>query len=145
MRLVVDTNRIVAGLIKNGGTRAILLSPIIKLLAPEKTIQEIEKHSELIMEKAGLSREKYSRAMRVITEGITIIPKENVKQHLEEAKEIIGSIDPDDVPFIATALATKNEGIWTEDKHFKNQNKIKIWTTEELLTRIERIEGPEKR
>ena len=50
-----------------------------------------------------------------------------------EAKKIIGDIDQDDVTFIALALAIPNNGIWTEDKHFKKQNKIKIWSTKEIL------------
>jgi len=41
-------------------------------------------------------------------------------------------IDPDDTPFIAAALAT-NSDIWSDDKHFQKQNKIKVWKTEDLI------------
>jgi len=50
----------------------------------------------------------------------------------EEANEIMGNIDSDDVLFIATALAF-NCPIWSEDKHFKQQDKVKVFTTKELL------------
>ncbi|MBI4014875.1 MAG: hypothetical protein HY365_02890, partial [Candidatus Aenigmarchaeota archaeon] len=54
-----------------------------------------------------------------------------------EAKRIMDKIDPDDTPFIALALAVENDGIWSSDKHFERQNKIKIWKTETLLKLLE--------
>ena len=47
--------------------------------------------------------------------------------------ELISVIDEKDVPFIALALSIKNDGIWTNDKHFKKQKKIKIFTTQDLI------------
>ena len=46
-------------------------------------------------------------------------------------------IDPDDTPFIALALAVENDGIWSDDKHFEQQNRIKIWKTGALSKSIE--------
>ncbi|HID40035.1 MAG TPA: hypothetical protein EYP36_11045, partial [Calditrichaeota bacterium] len=37
-----------------------------------------------------------------------------------------------DVQFIAAALATKST-IWSDDKHFKKQDEVKILTTKELI------------
>ena len=42
-------------------------------------------------------------------------------------------IDEKDVQFIALALSIKNDGIWTNDKHFKKQNAIKILTTHDII------------
>jgi len=70
---------------------------------------------------------------------INVLPKSDIMDHIDEAKEIIGDIDIDDVTFIALALAIPNNGIWTEDKHFKNQNRIKIWSTEEILDLLNKI------
>ena len=44
-------------------------------------------------------------------------------QNLDKANDIIGSIDENDVAFIALALATENNGIWTNDKHFRKQDR----------------------
>jgi len=41
------------------------------------------------------------------------------------------SIDPDDTPFIAVALATGSD-IWSDDSHFQKQKRIRIRTTIEL-------------
>ena len=40
----------------------------------------------------------------------------------------MSAIDPDDVPFIAAALATGAD-IWSDDPHFAKQKKIRIWKT----------------
>ena len=50
-------------------------------------------------------------------------------------------IDEKDAPIIACALAISNEGIWTEDKHFEKQNRIKIWKTKELEEYLEKTEN----
>jgi predicted nucleic acid-binding protein len=44
----------------------------------------------------------------------------------------MGKIDKKDVPFIAAALAL-NCSIWSDDKHFKKQKEIKIFTTKEVM------------
>ncbi len=73
--------------------------------------------------------------LELITEKIHIIEKEKYSDKLDEAEKIIGVIDKDDVPFIALALSMANDGIWTENvKHFGKQDKVKIWTTKELLS-----------
>ena len=46
---------------------------------------------------------------------------------------MIKEIDKKDAPFIATSLAHNNCPIWSDDKHFKLQEKIKVYTTEELI------------
>ncbi len=45
----------------------------------------------------------------------------------------MGNIDIEDVPFIATALAINANGIWSFDKHFSQQNQVKVITTDELI------------
>ena len=66
-------------------------------------------------------------------EKINIVKIEKYKDYIKEADKIIGNIHKGDVPFIALALSVQNDGIWTDDKDFLNQNKIKIWKTEIIL------------
>ena len=54
---------------------------------------------------------------------------------MDEAEKIMDHIDKDDTPFIAAALAT-NSIIWSDDKHFEKQNKIKILKTKDLIKMI---------
>lgn len=49
---------------------------------------------------------------------------------------IIGEIHKEDIPFIAVALSIKNDGIWSNDKHFKEQSEIKIYTTNDLILKL---------
>ena len=46
-------------------------------------------------------------------------------------------IDPKDTPFIALALAVENDGVWSEDRRFEQQSRVKVWKTKELLRRLE--------
>jgi len=61
-----------------------------------------------------------------------------IKPHLEEANKLIGSIDPNDIPFVALALAVENDGIWSSDKHFKRIKGIKVWKTSDLLVYLKK-------
>jgi len=61
---------------------------------------------------------------------------EEILGKMEEAENIMGKIDAGDVPFIALALSFPNDGIWTEDKHFLRQRRVKIWLTRDLLKLI---------
>ena len=45
-------------------------------------------------------------------------------------------IDPDDTPFITAALATKSD-IWSDDKHFEKQNKIRVKKTSDLVKYVQ--------
>ena len=54
----------------------------------------------------------------------------------EQITKIMKDIDIDDAPILACALAIKNIGIWSEDKHFEKQNKIKVWKTKDILKLI---------
>jgi predicted nucleic acid-binding protein len=58
---------------------------------------------------------------------------EKTLPHRKLALELMGKIDPDDVPILATALAYEGSAIWTSDKHFQKQSKVKILSTADLL------------
>lgn len=64
---------------------------------------------------------------------IQTIPSERVSPFFEQAAQIMKSIDSEDSAFIACALATPNSIIWSDDKHFQQQNKVPVITTKELL------------
>ena len=64
---------------------------------------------------------------------ISVISDGLIKAKMNEAKNIMDGIDKDDTPFIAAALSIENDGIWSDDKHFKKQTKVTVLNTEELL------------
>jgi predicted nucleic acid-binding protein len=61
-----------------------------------------------------------------------------IEKKMRQAEKIMDTIDPSDTPFIAVALAMENDGIWSDDKHFSKQKRIKVWKTKDLLRLIKR-------
>lgn len=133
MKLVIDTGILISALLKDSATREILLFSAIDFLLPEYAIEEIERHKDNISIRSGLSKEDIEIVLSLIIENVTIIPASKLKPYAGKAHKIIGSIDPFDVPFVALALSTENDGIWSNDKHFNNLQDIKIWKTSDVF------------
>jgi len=137
VNFVVDTNRIIAGLIRDSTVREILLYPRFEFYVPDHLLLEIKNHKEMLLKKSGLSDESFTLIFDLIISNIIVVPKSETNPRIEEATAIIGNIDPDDVPFIALALSVPNDGIWTEDRHFLQQNSVRIWTTKDFIEMME--------
>lgn len=133
MRLVIDTNILISALIKDSITRELLLFPSMEFLLPEYALQEIEAHKSHISKQSNLSKDEIDIVLSVLLENICIVPASEIMPYLERADKIIGSIDQSDVPFVALALSIKNDGIWSNDKHFEKIKGVKVWKTSDLL------------
>jgi len=133
MKLVIDTNILISALIRDSVTRALLLFPSFEFLLPEYALQEIDAHKAHISKQSGLSRNEIDIVLSTLLENISIVPASEIKPYLKKADNIIGHIDPSDVPFVAVALSVKNEGIWSNDKHFEKIKGIKVWKTSGLF------------
>lgn len=137
MKLVVDTNRIIAALVKDSVSRDILLSDMFQFITVGISESEIEKHKQEILAKAKVNENEFNKIYSLLFSKILVANDVVIESKMEKAKEIMDSIDPDDTPFIALALAVENDGIWSADKHFEKQNRIKIWKTDVLLRLLE--------
>jgi len=133
VKLVVDTSILFAALLKKSTIRELLLNPLFEFYVPEFGIEEIEKHVKEIADKSGLSVENVYLLLGVLLTSIQVVPAERILNKYREAEKIMGKIDRDDVPFVALALSFPNDGIWSEDKHFLRQKKVKVWRTRDLL------------
>lgn len=136
MRLVVDTNRIIAALAKDSTSRKILFSDEINFLTAEVTNHEILEHKQELLEKTRLTGDQLNIALSLLFSRILIVSDIVVESKMKEAERIMRTIDPDDTPFIALALAVENDGVWSDDRHFKQQSRIRVWKTKDLLTLI---------
>ena len=103
MKLVVDANILFAAFIKDSYTRRLLLFS-------ENQIDEL---FSLLIENAN----------------IKIVKQSALEETLEDAGKI--SPDPDDIHYFALAFKLSCS-IWSNDKKLKEQNKVRIFTTEEL-------------
>ena len=133
MKLIIDTNIIISGLIKDSITRKILLRPDIELYFPDILRLELFKYLPEIAQKADLPKKEIRHLLNLFVTNFHIVPLLDYKKELRQAHEIIGKIDKKDTPFIALALTIKCDGIWTEDKHFEKQNTISIFKTKDLI------------
>jgi len=131
MRLVIDSSSIISAVIRDSSSRNIIFLSGIKFYAVQEAEDEVAKYKNEILNKAGISEEEYNRIIKDLFKKFKIINKEVIQTRLKEAEGIIGKIDIADVPFIAAALALKC-GIWSDDKHFQKQDKIRIWKTKDL-------------
>lgn len=133
MRLIADTNALIAALIKNSTSRKILLNQRFEFSVPDFSLEEINKYKKDICKKAGVDEDSFDLLISIVFEKINVVPFHEYKESMAEAKRLISRIDIKDVPFIACALSLKTDGIWTEDKGFLKQNKVKVWRTNNLM------------
>ncbi|MFH1394042.1 MAG: PIN domain-containing protein [Candidatus Micrarchaeota archaeon] len=132
MRLVVDTNRIIAALVRDGVSRKIITHFDGELITIGFSIGELGDHKEEILKKAKISETDLEMILNKLFSKMTILEDKIIVLYMGEATDIMEDIDPADTPFIAAALATKAP-IWSDDKHFKKQNQIEILNTKELV------------
>ncbi len=137
MKLIVDTNIVMAALIKEGMCRYLLTHFDGELYAIKLLANEREKYKEYLLKKTGINEEMLQRIVQLIYDKMILLDDTLIEQHMEQAKKIIAKYDNDDVPFIAAALAVQAD-IWSDDDHFKQQTQIKVWTTEELVKRLKK-------
>ena len=131
MKLVIDSNRIIAALVKDSYSRKIILHSDLELLAINMSQKDIQKYRKDILSKAKITEEQFNSVFEKLNERMIKLDDAIIQGKMKEAKEIMDKVDKDDTPFIAAALATKAD-IWSDDKHFEKQNRIKIWKTKDL-------------
>ncbi len=130
MDLVIDANVFFAILIKEGVNYQILFREDLHLFAPEFLFTEFEEHKEEVLEKTKRTREEFFKLVEIIKSRIILIPLEELIEYVPKAEKI--SPDPDDMAYFAAALKM-HCWIWSNDKKMKNQKKVEIISTSELL------------
>lgn len=133
MKVVIDTNILMSALIKDSTTRKIIVKSNWEFYYPEVSLHEIRKYRSLILQKSGMNEEEFTRLFNRLLSSIKIIPEEYIHKRLDEANKILGKIDPKDVVFLATALSIEDSVIWSDDRHFEKQNKVKLLKTKDII------------
>ena len=134
MKIVIDSNRVVAALLKDSTTRGLLLNASFEFIAPDFIKEEVEKYRGVFVKKAKISVEDFDLLLSMLFESIKLIPKE---EYASSMYKLISEIsDPKDIPYLACSIAMEAEGIWTHDLHLKEQTKVRIFTNIDLLNSI---------
>lgn len=120
-----------AALIKNSHTRHLLVLCGHKLHSPEYLIEELENNVDEILHKTELSKSMLIELFRqvIASAKVNIVPSEEYDAEMQAAKEV--SPDINDAPYFALALKLGCP-IWSNDKKLKEQDRVTVYSTEEL-------------
>jgi len=132
MKLVVDANVVISALIADSKTRELIVTLEPDLLTPEFVHDEIENYEELIVEKSGMTPDRVAQFVDLLFQYIEAVPASEFHPYIEEADAAIGDTDPDDVLYVACALATDAD-IWSDDSDFEKQDVIETYTTSDVI------------
>lgn len=133
MRIVIDTNIFISAMMKDSLTREIIVNTDHDMIFPEYEFQELYKYKDEIIKRSTLSETEFIKLTSLLLRQMRIISYDEIRNDFDDACNIMDDIDSGDVIFIATALAF-DASIWSDDKHFKVQNKIKVFTTQEMIS-----------
>ena len=133
MIVVVDVNVLISALIRNSTTREIILKSEFDFCFPETSLEKIRKYKGYIKEKSGLSDLEFLKLFYHLIKVLRIIPEEEILRNWDGAKRIMGHIDTEDVTIIATALGQEESVVWSNDKHFDEQNKVITLKTKDVV------------
>ncbi|MBU4087014.1 MAG: hypothetical protein KKB21_05560 [Nanoarchaeota archaeon] len=129
--LVIGSNILTSALIKDSLTRNLIKNMRLPLLFPEYGLSEVYLCKQEILKKSHMNGREFNVILLRLMKYIRLIPSGIILDFICEADKIIGKIDKDDSVFIATALAF-NCSIWSDDKHLKKQDKVRVFTTKEM-------------
>ncbi len=130
MKLIMDTNILFSYFKEDSFTKKLINNTFFKLISPDYALIELEKYSKLIMKKNKISKNKFNVLLKSLKQIIEFIPQKKYLQFLSTAEQI--SPDIKDKDFLALSLK-ENSILWSNDSLLKNQNKVKILSTEEII------------
>ncbi len=133
MQLVVDSNIIIAALIRHGDTARVVFSDNVSLVAPELLFEEVESHISRISEASGLGGQELAGLFSILRRVVDVLPSEKFSDFMKEANAL--AHDKDDTEFLAVGMAL-DIPVWSNDKALKLQNRVKVLNTAELMVEL---------
>lgn len=137
MKLVVDANVFLSALIADSTTRELVVTLEPDLLTPETVETELAAYEDLITEKSGLSRSRVEQLQEILLRHVATRSVDECLSGMDDATEALGGTDPDDVPYLACAIAF-DAGIWSDDTDFERQSLVPHYTTAEVASQFDR-------
>jgi predicted nucleic acid-binding protein len=132
MKLVIDANVVISALIADSKTRELIVTIKPDLLTPAFVHDEIESYEELIVEKSGMEPDRVAQFIELLFRYIDVVPAEEFYPAIDRAANAIGDTDPDDVLYLACAIAG-DAAIWSDDSDFDEQNLVETYSTSDVL------------
>ncbi|MGH9878372.1 MAG: PIN domain-containing protein [Nitrososphaerales archaeon] len=129
-KLILDTNILISFIKNKGLSRNIILQKRARFFTTDTALNELWDN-----------RQDWNRGKLTETEIIALLDKlplfvevlllKDFSKYIREAYNLMRNIDKDDTPIIAAALYLRAP-IWSNDSHFKKQNRVRTYNTEEL-------------
>ena len=132
MKLVIDANVVISALIADSKTRELVVTLEPDLLTPAFVHDEVQNYEDLIVEKSGMEPERVTQFIDLLFQYIDVVPASEFYPAIESADEAIGDTDPDDVLYLACAIAY-DAAIWSDDSDFEEQNMVETYSTSDLI------------
>jgi predicted nucleic acid-binding protein len=136
MKVTIDANILVAALIKGGFTRKLITNSGLTIFSPSFLFAEIMKYKNEIIKKSKGSEEDFNYLLAILLKNIKIVDNKDLVPYVSAARTLIS--DKKDILYFSCALY-KDTVIWSNDKEFKKQKRIRIFTTEELIKETESL------
>lgn len=133
-KLILDANILFSFFKKDSVRQGIieeLLNKGVELISPKFIIDELLKNKDKIIKFSDISSENFSFLLSSLKSEVILIPESEFEDFLSKANKL--SPHSKDNPYFALSLSLDNSPIWSDELAFKNQSKIKILSTEELL------------
>ena len=135
MRVVVDANELFAAIIAKGKERQswtldLLFSDDLELVAPFRLLAELEKNRDEIRRKSGFSLQEFEVFVSILKLRVRFIPLEQFWDKIPEAKRYAPHLKDAEYFALAVKLGCP---IWSNEKAFKNQSEVRIYSTAELI------------
>ena len=138
MKLVIDANVVISALVADSKTRELIVTLKPDLLTPDFVHDEIENYEELIAEKSGMEPNRVTQFMDLLFQYIEVVPADDFYPAIERADEAIGDTDPDDVLYLACAIAS-TAAIWSDDSDFDEQDAVETYSTSDVIDSFETL------
>lgn len=133
MFLVVDAN-ILFSFFSPSSARRRLVGALprfeFKLISPDFVFEELAKDKVRVRKYAGIAEIEFIIFFSLLEKRIESMPKLEYDKFLSKAKELAPHAK--DIPYFALALSL-NCPIWSDEKAFKQQSKVKVYSTSELI------------
>lgn len=131
--LVVDANVLFSFFKEDSSRRKLVINLSVlgeELISPQYCFDELAGDKERVKRYSGIDDEQFSKLLSTLEMFILPVSETEYSEFAHEAETL--APHQKDVPYFALALL-KNCPIWSDEKTFKKQGKVKVATTSELL------------
>ncbi len=138
MKLVIDANVVISALIARSKTRELIVTLEPDLLTPAFVHNEVENYEDLIVEKSGMEPDRVAQFIDLLFQYIEVVPADDFYPAIEIAETAIGETDPDDVLYLACAIASDG-AIWSDDSDFDKQDLVDTYSTSDVINSFDTL------